>query len=488
MNRLPFDLESDKAELFQKRIGECVIRGGDYDYYYSQTEADRSLIFKFQELANYHQLIYKFRQLLEGRAFFEDCNRKVLHHALRNDDGSPIIRIQTDFYRGERLNCIEFASKVRAGSARSFSGKKFASLVQIGFGGSSVSSELIFEVLSGCCKPIGDTPLNVAFANGADEDRLNRIIEGASLDETLFVIDLRGGFDSNATRLRERIASAILKSHPDADKTSVKNSFVLISPVSKASEVSSYAASFFTDDSISEPYSSFSAGSLFPSAVVFGQDAVDALLKGAKSMDNDSLNGNILENPAMFAALYAFFENHQKEKNMAIVVPFAGELSLLVPLVQHLMMDGNCRNTTMDGETIELDSGQFCFGSEGAGACHSFFSALHRGTFLFSLETIGFRNRKRALDLMISESLALFFGCKKRNFKGRRCNTMLIFKELSPFSLGELIAYYENRAMFESFLYDVDGFADDGYSSMMREIVSELDKNDSTVRRVLSSF
>ena len=340
MNSLPFDLEEDRADLFQKRIDECAIRGGDYAYYYSQTEADRSLIFKFQELANYHQLIYKFRQLLEGRAFFPDANRKSLHHALRNDGGSPTIRIQTEFYRGERLNCIEFASKVRNGSARSFCGERFASLVQIGFGGSSASSELIFEALSGCCKPIGGLSLNVIFANGADEDHFNRILDGIALDKTLFVFDSRGGFDCNAAQLRERIASVILKYRPDVDEASLKNNFVLISPVSKAAEVSAYATSFFIDENISETYSSFSAGSLFPSAVVFGQDVVNTLLEGAKSMDNDSLNGNILENPAMFAALYAFFENHQKDKNMAIIVPFAQELSLLAPLVQHLMMNG----------------------------------------------------------------------------------------------------------------------------------------------------
>ena len=462
MNSLPLDLDADKVSAFQQRVAECSIRQGDYAYYYSQTEIDRALAFKFQEQANYCQLAFKLRQIMEGRSFFSDADRKALHHALRNDSGCPTIRRESDFHRAERLNCFDFARKVRDGSIRSFDGRRFSSFAHIGLSGSSVSAHLIFDALDSVAKRSVSCS-DVVFIDTADPDCVAGKLRGIDCGQTLFILDCRG--DSDVLReidsIRSLVFAKMASDFAESDEIKLRRNFAVVSSVDAAHDISGYAASFFFDDSICERYSSLCVASLLLNVIVFGDDVVSRILDGAKSMDNDSLNGNILENPAMFAALYGFFENRKKEKNISLCVPFADELTLLPPLVQHIAMDGNCRNTDMRGEVVDLDSGQLCFGAEGGHARRSFFSALHRGTFLFSLEMIGFRTKRKALDEMVAESVALFFGNRKRKFYGGRCSTMMVFDSLSAFSLGEIISYYENKMAFQSFLYDVDCFADD---------------------------
>ena len=189
----------------------------------------------------------------------------------------------------------------------------------------------------------------------------------------------------------------------------------------------------------------------------------------------------------MFAALYSVHENIEDDKNISVCLPYAESLKSLPLYLQQLLMESNGKNTTPDGERLEEYSGQFFFGDRGTCAQHSFCQLLHQGTFPFSLEFIGFKDRFELLQSLFSQSYSLFFGDRAKGFDGGRSSTVLMFDEYNPFSFGQLISFYENKTMFQGFLYNVNSFDQPGVELGKKVLKTITSPKESPIQRLFEA-
>ena len=241
-----------------------------------------------------------------------------------------------------------------------------------------------------------------------------------------------------------------------------------------------YLASFYIDDYIGGRFSSTSAVGGAVLSLAFGADVFADFLKGANEADLTSKNSDITKNPAMLDALIGLYERNIQEYPATAILPYSQALSRFPAHLQQADMESNGKQVNRRGEPVDYVTGPAIFGEPGTNGQHSFYQLLHQGTDIIPLQFIGFADNQSGSDVIVDGSTSqkklcanlvaqiVAFACGKsdanpnKNFPGGRPSSLIHGKQLTPEALGALLSHFENKIMFQGFLWNLNSFDQEG--------------------------
>ena len=250
------------------------------------------------------------------------------------------------------------------------------------------------------------------------------------------------------------------------------------SPLAKSDD---YLAAFFMDDYIGGRFSSTSAVGGAVLSLAFGPEVFAQFLQGAAEEDKLAMNKNVLENPEMLDALIGVYERNVLGYPSTAVLPYSQALSRFPAHLQQLDMESNGKSVNRFGEAVDYPTGPVIFGEPGTNGQHSFYQLLHQGTDIVPLQFVGFKKQPdwyrccnsgqhKSAELCANVAAQIVaFACGKadenknqKSFEGGRPSSIIIGEELTPESLGALLAHFENKIMFQGFVWNVNSFDQEG--------------------------
>ena len=249
------------------------------------------------------------------------------------------------------------------------------------------------------------------------------------------------------------------------------------SPLAKSDD---YLAAFFMDDYIGGRFSSTSAVGGAVLSLAFGPEVFAQFLEGAAEEDKLAMNTELRENPDMLDALIGVYERNVLGYPATAVLPYSQALSRFPAHLQQLDMESNGKSVNRFGEPVDYVTGPVIFGEPGTNGQHSFYQLLHQGTDIIPLQFVGFKNSQIGTDVVIQGSTSqqklcanvvaqiVAFACGKadenrnKNFEGGRPSSIIVGESLTPQALGALLAHFENKIMFQGFVWNVNSFDQEG--------------------------
>lgn len=215
-------------------------------------------------------------------------------------------------------------------------------------------------------------------------------------------------------------------------------------------------------------------------SLAFGPEVFAAFLEGAAAEDKLSANKDVLQNPEMLDALIGVYERNVLGYPSTAVLPYSQALNRFPAHLQQVDMESNGKSVNRFGEPVNYPTGPVLFGEPGTNGQHSFYQLLHQGTDIVPLQFVGFRNNQMETDVDIQGSTSqqklcanvaaqiVAFACgkadenKNKNFEGGRPSSIIIGDQVNPKTLGALLAHFENKIMFQGFLWNVNSFDQEG--------------------------
>jgi glucose-6-phosphate isomerase len=443
-----------------------------------------------EALAKKANLTEKIEAMFRGDKINATENRAVLHVALRN----PAMRPEV----AEVHNRIRaFSGAVRNGDIRGAPGKKFTSFVCVGIGGSYLGPEFVYEALRGSvstvaegvckcgskcqcgptCECATSSNFQLRFLANIDPADVTRALHGLDLSTTMVIIISKTFTTAetmmNATTLKKIFVDAL------GSEAAANQHFCAVSTAldkTKAFGIPEERVFGFWDW-VGGRFSVTSAVGLLPLSLVFGWDVVQQFLDGAKAMDDHFLaEKNVWKNLPASLGLIAVWNSAFKNYAATAVLPYSQALVRFVAHVQQVDMESIGKRVTLEGESVDFQTGPIVFGEPGTNGQHSFYQLLHQGSRVVPAEFIGFANPTMPLspawvrshhdELMsnfFAQPDALALGKEDtqnpaKHFPGNRPSLSLLLGVCDAWHVGTLLALYEHRTAVQAFIYGVNAF------------------------------
>ena len=446
--------------------------------------------------------------LTEGRA--------VLHTALRNRseravmvDGHDIMADVRDVLARMRA----FADRVRTGKWKGHTGKPITDVVNIGIGGSDLGPAMACLAL----KPYSGN-IRAHFVSNVDPSHLYDTLEDLDPATTLFIVASKT-FTTQETLLNAQAARTWLLTHLPSPPGGGAGGEGTPSPVAKhfvaVSTNAEAVAAFGIDtanmfgfwDWVGGRYSLWSAIGL-PIALYIGMDEFEELLAGAHDMDEHFRTAPLAENMPVLMALLGVWYNNFWDAQSYAVLPYEQRLSRFSAYLQQLDMESNGKGVMRDGKKVKVSTGPVLFGEPGTNGQHAFYQLIHQGTklipcdFIAAAESHNDVNGQHAVLLsnFLAQTEALMRGktaaeaeaeltaagmskteikalLPHKVFPGNRPTNSLIYRKLTPRTLGRLIALYEHKVLVQSAIWNVNAYDQWGVElgkQLARVILPEL--------------
>ncbi len=448
-------------------------------YNYGAKQVDDKVLAGLAKLAEEAQLVDKFEALYNGAVINTGEKRLVLHHLTRGQLGEAVVADgvnKRDFYTGVQEKIAEFAGKVHSGQIANGAGEKFTTVVQIGIGGSDLGPRAIYLALEHWAKRHDTFKMEAKFISNVDPDDAAAVLSSIDLAHSLFILVSKSGTTLETLTNESFVKEALTKAGLDPSKHMV----AVTSETSPLAKSDDYLAAFFMDDYIGGRYSSSSAVGGAVLSLAFGPEVFAQFLEGAAKEDELSKNKDIFKNPAMLDALIGVYERNVLGYLCTAVLPYSQALSRFPAHLQQLDMESNGKSVNRFGEPIHYQTGPVIFGEPGTNGQHSFYQLLHQGTSIVPLQFIGFKDSQIGTDVVIQDSTSqqklcanvaaqiVAFACGKsdenrnKNFEGGRPSSIIIGDQLNPRTLGALLSHFENKVMFQGFVWNVNSFDQEG--------------------------
>ena len=450
-----------------------------FSYNFAAKQVDDEVLNVLKALAEEAQLAEKFEELYNGAVINTGENRLVLHQLTRGQLGNAVEADGVDkreFYVKQQARIAEFANKVHNGEITNAAGEKFTTVVQIGIGGSDLGPRAMYLALENWAKKNNTLKMKAQFISNVDPDDAAAVLNAVDVAHALFVLVSKSGTTLETLTNESFVKEALKKAGLDASKHMI----AVTSETSPLAKSDDYLAAFFMDDYIGGRFSSTSAVGGAVLSLAFGPDVFAQFLEGAAAEDKLSANKNVMENPEMLDALIGVYERNVLGYPGTAVLPYSQALSRFPAHLQQLDMESNGKSVNRFGEPVDYPTGPVIFGEPGTNGQHSFYQLLHQGTDIVPLQFVGFRNSQIGTDIEIQGSTSqqklcanvaaqiVAFACGKaddnrnKNFEGGRPSSIIIGDSLTPKSLGALLAHFENKIMFQGFLWNVNSFDQEG--------------------------
>ena len=426
-------------------------------------------------------------------------NRAVLHTALRAPRGTTIVVDGEDVV--PKVHAVldrmaDFSTRVRSGVWKGHTGKRIRAVVNIGIGGSDLGPVMAYEAL----RQYSDRDLTMRFVSNVDGTDFVEATRDLDPAETLFVVSSKTFTTletmTNANTARAWSLAAL------RDDAAVARHFVAVS--TNAKEVARFgidtANMFEFWDWVGGRYSMDSAIGL-STMLAIGPDHFRAMLAGFHGMDEHFRTTPFDRNlPVLMALLGVWYVDFFGAQTVG-VMPYDQYLKRFPAYLQQLTMESNGKHVTLDGATVDYETGAIFWGEPGTNGQHSFYQLIHQGTKLIPCDFIAFERSLNPIgrhhDLLMAnvfaQTEALAFGktadevaregtrpelVPHRVFEGNRPTSTILAERLTPETLGALIALYEHAVFTQGVVWNVDSFDQWGVElgkALAQRIVPELE-------------
>ncbi|HUL85712.1 MAG TPA: glucose-6-phosphate isomerase [Actinomycetota bacterium] len=470
---------------------------------HSKHRIDDETIRLLVELAEESGLRERIDAMFRGDRINVTEDRPALHVALRAPRDARIMVDGEDVVPGvhEVLDRMAaFARSVRDGTWRGHAGARIRAIVNIGIGGSDLGPVMAYEALRGFTDR-SSTFRFVSNIDGADFLEATRDLDPA---ETLFIVSSKT-FTTLETMTNAHTARDWLLRGLGGDEAAIAKHFVAVSTNAKA------VAGFGIDveqmfpfwDWVGGRYSMDSAIGL-STMIAIGPERFAEMLAGFHEMDEHFRTAPFDRNmPALLGLLSVWYSGFFGAQTSA-VLPYSQYLKRFPAYLQQLSMESNGKHVTLAGAEVDYDTGPIVWGEPGTNGQHSFYQLLHQGTRLVPCDLIGFGRAREPLgrhqDLLMSnvfaQAEALAFGrtadevraegvderlVPHRVFEGNRPTNTILAEELTPATLGRLVALYEHSVFTQGAIWDIDPFDQWGVElgkTLATAIIPELEAGD----------
>ena len=478
----------DFRSLFQQnpnRFNDFSIKRPGYLFDFSKNLIDQETLNLLLKLAEETQLKSAISAMFEGQKINETEDRAVLHTALRDFSDDEILVDGENIKPGIKkvLDQMKtFSTKVISGQHKGFSGKEITDVVNIGIGGSDLGPVMVCSALKHY-----KTRLNVHFVSNVDGNHIAETLKKLDPETTLFIIASKT-FTTQETMTNAASAKEwFLKKGSQDD---VAKHFVALSTNTKSVKEFGIAEENIFEfwDWVGGRYSLWSAIGL-SIALAVGYENFEQLLKGANETDTHFRTADFKENvPVIMALLGIWYRNFYGAGTYAIL-PYSQYLDRFPAYLQQGDMESNGKSVDRNGNYVEYETGPIIWGEPGTNGQHAFYQLIHQGTELIPADFLAYAkscndvsdHQDKLLANFFAQTEALAFGKnadevrtelfaagkseeeieKLLNYKvfaGDSPTNSFIFDELTPFSLGQLIALYEHKIFVQGVIWNIFSF------------------------------
>lgn len=504
-----FAQDNKRFEKFSLKFKDILL-----DYSKNRiTEYTMSMLFKLARASN----IETWRERMftgEKINFTED--RAVLHTALRNRSNTPVLvdgkDVMPDVNR-VLAQMRSFTTRVRSGEWLGYTGKAITDIINIGIGGSDLGPVMACTAL----KPYAQAGLHVHFVSNIDGAHLAQALEKCNPETTLIIVASKT-FTTQETMTNARSARDWFLDAAK-DESHIAKHFVALSTNAHAvSEFGIDTANMFEFwDWVGGRYSLWSAIGL-SIALYIGMDNFEAMLEGGHEMDNHFRTAPLEQNMPVILALLGVWYNNFFGTETHAILPYDQGLSRFTAYMQQGDMESNGKFVNRSGERISHSSGPIIWGESGTNGQHAFYQLIHQGNklipcdFLMPLKSHyaigknGTEHHKILLSNLLAQTKALMQGktakeakaeleeqtmphntimtvLPHRVFGGNRPTNTILFDELTPKTLGMLIALYEQKIFVQGIIWDINSFDQWGVEfgkQIAQKILPQLDSKEAT--------
>jgi glucose-6-phosphate isomerase len=471
--------------LFQgaHRAQNFSVRAGEMLFDYSKTNIDEAALGLLLELAEVSGVAAKRTAMFTGDKINDTEGRAVLHTALRAPQGVSVMVDGKDVVpeiHTIRARMTAFVNDVRSGAFKG-QGGKITDVVNIGIGGSDLGPVMATVALS----PWADGP-RVHYVSNVDGAHIADTLRGLDPTTTLVIVA------SKTFTTIETMTNADTAKRWMAEK--VSNPGAQFAAVSTAADkTAAYgidpARVFGFEDWVGGRYSLWGPIGLAVMLAI-GPDAFGQFLQGGRAMDEHFLAEPFARNMPVLLALVGIWHNQICGHATRAVLPYDQRLLRLPAYLQQLEMESNGKRVAMDGSDLTTESGPVVWGEPGTNGQHAFYQLIHQGTRTVPCEFLVARQGHEPdlahqhlllVSNCLAQSEALMRGrsleeataimakkgftgaeldrqARHRVFPGNRPSTTLAYPQLTPFTLGQIIALYEHRVFVEGVILGLNSY------------------------------
>ena len=495
----------------------------DFNVDISKNRVDNTTLNLLLDLAKECKLDDAIAKQFNGSVINETEKRAVLHTAVRADgnekinvDGQNVIPSILE----TRNKIKSFTNDVISGNLKGYSNKPFTDVVNIGIGGSDLGPVMVVEALKHY-----SSRLKPHFVSNVDGDHVLEIIKDLNPETTLFVIVSKTFTTqetiSNANTIKDWLVT-------NFNESAVSKHFAAVS--TNLNQIKKFGINpkmvFSMNDWVGGRFSLWSSVGLSISLAI-GYDNFNRLLSGANKMDKHFQKTEFENNiPVVLALLSIWYNNFFKCETEA-VIPYTQYLNRLPAYLQQAIMESNGKSVDRAGNPVKYQTGNIIWGDTGTNSQHAFFQLIHQGTKLIPCDFIGFKKplfkentqHDKLMSNFFAQTEALMMGKSEKAvveelikmgldesevgslkaykvFKGNRPTNTLLIDQLSPESLGSLIAMYEHKIFVQGVIWNIYSYDQWGVelgkqlaSKVLQEIENKkISNHDSSTNSLLKSY
>jgi len=452
----------------QERFTKFSLCGKDLVFDYSKNILTEATLQLLLQLATECDLPAAIKAFFAGEKINVTENRAVLHTALRNFSGNPVLQDGKDVMP-EILAVLQqmkaFCTSIHSGEKKGYTGKPIKYIVNIGIGGSDLGPVMVTEAL----KPYWVKGIETFFVSNIDGSHLVETLKKVNADETLFLIASKT-FTTQETMTNAHTARSWFLEHAKDEKYIASHFAALSTNEAAVVKFGIAPANMFVFwDWVGGRYSLWSAIGL-SIALTIGYNHFEQLLKGAYEIDTHLANEPLEKNiPVVMALIGIWYSNFFGAATEAIL-PYDQYLHRFSAYLQQGNMESNGKYIDRKGQKVTYTTGPVIWGEPGTNGQHAFYQLIHQGTQLIPCDFIApaishnpvGQHHNILLSNFFAQTEALMNGADHENpyrvFEGNRPTNSLMFKEITPFSLGELIALYEHKIFVQGVIWNVYSF------------------------------
>lgn len=502
------DMFADDPQRFDK----FSLKLNDILFDYSKNIINSQTMQQLYQLADDSEIGLWISRMFDGEQINNTENRAVLHTALRNRDGLPVLVNGEDVMPGiceEHERVKKLAEAIRTRAWRGYHHQPITDVVNIGIGGSHLGPLMVTEAL----RPYALHDLNIHYVSNIDENHITDTLEKLNPATTFFIIASKS-FTTQDTMVNAETARQWHVNDVGNDSQIDKHFSAVSSNVKAAKAFGIDEKNIFQMwDWVGGRYSLWSAISL-PIVIAIGSQNFDQLLQGAYEADKHFKTAPLEKNIPVTMALLGIWYNNFFDAQSTVVLPYDQHLHKFPAYLQQADMESNGKGVDRQNQLVDYTTGAVLFGEIGIAAQHAFFQLLHQGTKLVPADILApvsnfyciARHHRALMSNVFAQTEALMKGKTEQEayaelkaegldedaikillpnkiFPGNRPTSTFLFDSLDPATLGSLIALYEHKIFVQGIIWNINSFDQWGVElgkQLASGILQELDDNEPT--------
>lgn len=462
------------GQLTPERLANDYGEACGYKLLYGTERVTDEVMKALEDLAIESQALGKMKRMQEGEVMnfiknYSSENRPALHTATRDFFDHP----QTASMAKKAAQAAQQeVEKLKSFMAKLEKENQFDDMIVIGIGGSDQGPRANYVALQHLQKP----GRKVYFIANVDPDDAAAVLKQVNLQRTLVVAISKSG-----TTLETATNEALVKAQFKKEGLNPRDHVISVTmPGTPMDNRDDYIETFYLWDWIGGRYSTSSMVGGVVLAFAFGFNVYWEFLRGAHEMDCAALQSDIKKNTPLLAALLGIWNHNFLKYPTLAIIPYSQALRDYPAHFQQVDMESNGKLIDQQGKFVDFQTGPVLWGSLGTNAQHSYFQLIHQGTAIIPLFIIGFKKSQYGQDLevhgttsqekllanLFAQSLALALGNQSDNpnqfFPGNRPTSILLGEQVTPYTVGALLAFYEHKVAFQGFIWGINSFDQEG--------------------------